>query len=375
MQMEDDTPLKIIQILPALDAGGVERGTVEFARELVARGHESIVISNGGRQVERLEAEGSRHIRMPVHRKSLRSLAQVRPLRRLLAELKPDIIHVRSRAPAWIAWLAWRKLPAATRPRLVSTVHGMYSVNAYSAIMTKTEHIIAISDCVHDYITQNYGIAAQRITRVYRGLDPGVFHQEGDDSAWREQLFNEYPQLRGKRLLLMPGRLSRWKGQEAFLDVMQRLGQIRPDCHGIVVGAAEANKQHYLKELLDKRQALGLDEQVTFVGHRSDIQAFYRLADITCHLSNKAEPFGRTVPEALACECPVIAYDRGGASESLHAAFPDGLVEADNVDAFAQRADELLRRDSADIRLPEQFYLQYQTEATLAVYRQLLSQA
>jgi glycosyltransferase involved in cell wall biosynthesis len=373
--MEAGTSLKVIQILPALDAGGVERGTVEFARELVKRGHESIVISSGGRQVERLEAEGSRHIRMPVHRKSLRSLAQVRPMRRLLAELKPDIIHVRSRAPAWIAWLAWRKLPANDRPRLVSTVHGMYSVNAYSAIMTKTDHIIAISDCVHDYITQNYGIPAQRITRVYRGLDPGIFRQEGDDSAWREQLFNEYPQLRGKRLLLMPGRLSRWKGQEAFLNVMQRLGQIRSDCHGIVVGAAEANKQHYLKELLDKRQALGLNEQVTFVGHRSDIQAFYRLADITCHLSNKAEPFGRTVPEALACECPVIAYDRGGASESLHAAFPDGLVEADNVDAFAQRADELLRRGSADIRLPEQFYLQYQTEATLAVYRRLLDQA
>jgi hypothetical protein len=180
----------------------VERGTVEFARELVARGHESIVISNGGRQVERLEAEGSRHICMPVHRKSLRSLAQVRPMRRLLAELKPDIIHVRSRAPAWIAWLAWRGMPKSSRPRLVSTVHGMYSVNAYSAIMTKAEQIIAISDCVHDYITQNYGIPETRITRVYRGLDPGVFRQEGDDEAWREQLLEEYPQFRDRRLLV-----------------------------------------------------------------------------------------------------------------------------------------------------------------------------
>ncbi|WP_020679337.1 glycosyltransferase family 4 protein [Marinobacterium rhizophilum] len=368
-------PLRIIQILPALDAGGVERGTVEFARELVKRGHESIVISNGGRQVERLEAEGSRHIRMPVHRKSLRSLVQVRSMRRLLADLKPDIVHVRSRAPAWIAWLAWRKLPVNDRPRLVSTVHGMYSVNAYSAIMTKAEQIIAISDCVHDYITQNYGIPEARITRVYRGLDPSVFRQEGDDGAWREQLFEEYPQFRGKRLLVMPGRLSRWKGQEAFLEVMQHLCQLRNDCHGIVIGEAEANKQHYLQELLDKRHTLGLDERVTFVGHRSDIQSFYRLADLTCHLSNKAEPFGRTVPEALACGCPVIAYDRGGASESLHAAFAEGLVEADDVKAVARRADELLHRDSVNIQLPEQFYLQYQTEATLAVYRRLLDQA
>lgn len=373
--MSADSSIKIIQILPALDAGGVERGTVEFARELVKRGHESIVISNGGRQVERLEAEGSRHIRMPVHRKSLRSLVQVRSMRRLLTDLKPDIVHVRSRAPAWITWLAWRKLPVKDRPRLVSTVHGMYSVNAYSAIMTKAEQIIAISDCVHDYITQNYGIPEARITRVYRGLDPGVFRQEGDDGAWREQLFEEYPQFRGKRLLVMPGRLSRWKGQEAFLEVMQHLCQLRNDCHGIVIGEAEANKQHYLQELLDKRHTLGLDERVTFVGHRSDIQSFYRLADLTCHLSNKAEPFGRTVPEALACGCPVIAYDRGGASESLHAAFAEGLVEADDVEAVARRADELLHRDSVNIQLPEQFYLQYQTEATLAVYRRLLDQA
>lgn len=372
--MEASTRLKIIQILPALDAGGVERGTVEFARELVRREHESIVISNGGRQVERLEAEGSRHIRMPVHRKSLRSLAQVRPLRRLLTELQPDIVHVRSRAPAWITWLAWRKMPAASRPHLVSTVHGMYSVNAYSAIMTKAEHIIAISDCVHDYITQNYGIPETRITRIYRGLDPDVFRQQSDDGTWREGLLDEYPQFRGKRLLVMPGRLSRWKGQEAFLEVMEQLCQIRTDCHGIVIGEAESNKQHYLQELLDKRHALGLNDRVTFVGHRSDIQSFYRLADLTCHLSNKAEPFGRTVPEALACGCPVIAYDRGGASESLHAAFPEGLVEADNVEAFARRADELLRRESVDIRLPEQFYLQYQAEATLAVYRRLLDQ-
>ncbi|TCK16491.1 glycosyltransferase family 4 protein [Marinobacterium mangrovicola] len=365
--------LRVVQVLPALDSGGVERGTVEFAKELVKQGHESIVISSGGRQVATLEAEGSRHISMAVHRKSLRSLALVRPMRRLLTELKPDIIHVRSRAPAWIAWLAWRKLPVNDRPRFVSTVHGMYSVNAYSAVMTKAEHIIAISDCVHDYITQNYGIDARRITRIYRGLDPSVFNASVDLGQWQETLFQEYPQLQGKRLLLMPGRLSRWKGQEAFLDVMRHLSDLRTDCHGVVVGGAEDNKQHYLQELLDKRKELGLDDKVTFVGHRSDIQSFYSLADITCHLSNKAEPFGRTVPEALACGCPVIAYDRGGAAESLHQAFPEGLVEADNPKAFAQRAHELLQRDTIDIHLPEEFYLQHQADATLEVYRRLLA--
>lgn len=370
--MPSSNSIKVIQILPALDAGGVERGTVEFARELVLRGHESIVISNGGRQVAQLEAEGSRHIQMPVHRKSLLSLAQVPAMRRLLTELKPDIVHVRSRVPAWITWLAWRKMPPSSRPRLVSTVHGLYSVNAYSAIMAKAEHIIAISDCVQSYIVKNYGVDPGRITRIFRGLDPSVFQQEQDSREWWTQLLHTYPQFENQRLLLMPGRLSRWKGQEAFLRMMSQLVQLRNDCHGVVVGDAEENKQHYLQELKDLRHELGLDDRVTFVGHRSDIQAFYARAALTCHMSNKAEPFGRTVPEALACGCPVVAFDRGGASESLHAAFPEGLVEADNVQAFAQRIDQLLTAGHGEIRLPDEFFLQHQVEATLAVYQRLL---
>ena len=109
-------PLTVVQTLPALDAGGVERGTLEIARALVAAGHRSIVVSRGGRLVPQLEREGSEHITLPVHRKSLASLFQVRPFRAMLAKTKPDILHARSRVPAWIAWLAWRKLPPATRP-------------------------------------------------------------------------------------------------------------------------------------------------------------------------------------------------------------------------------------------------------------------
>ena len=364
-------PLRIVQVLPALNEGGVERGTVEFARELVKLGHDSIVVSNGGRMVERLAAEGTRHIEMPVHKKSLLSLLQVRPMRRLLQELQPDIVHVRSRIPAWIVWLAWRDMPRQTRPRLVSTFHGLYSVNRYSAIMAKAERMIAISDCVHQYIVANYAVDPQRITRIFRGLDGEAFHHDACSAEWKASLFQQYPQLQDKRIILMPGRLSRWKGQEAFLEMMTKLIKLSPDCHGVVVGNAEPTKQHYLQELLDLRKQLGLDEQVTFVGHRSDIQAFYGLAAVTCHMSNKAEPFGRTVPEALASGCKVVAFDRGGASESLNACFPQGLVPPDDTTAFAQRVAELLDQQF-EIHLPNAFYLDFQVEATLGVYRELL---
>lgn len=366
-------PLTIIQVLPALNAGGVERGTVEFAREIAALGHRSIVISSGGRMVEQLQAEGTEHITMPVHKKSLASLLQVRPMRRLLEDIKPDIVHVRSRVPAWIIWLAWRKMPPTTRPGLVSTFHGMYSVTPYSAIMAKAEKLIAISDCVHQYILQNYAVDPAKITRIYRGLDPSAFNSDASSEQWQAALLRQYPELVGKRIILMPGRLSRWKGQEAFLQMMALLVKQEPKAHGVVVGAAEANKEHYLDELLQMRGQLGLDDHVTFVGHRSDIQAFYSVADVTCHMSNKAEPFGRTVPEALACGCPVVAYDRGGASESLNAGFPRGLVEPDNIAAFAQRVGELLHAEH-NISLPREFYLESQVQGTLSVYQTLLGE-
>ena len=277
-------PLKIVQVLPALNSGGVERGTVELARELVLGGHTSVVISSGGRMVDGLLAEGSEHISFPVHRKSLWSLLQVRPMRRLLESLAADVVHVRSRAPAWIVWLAWRRMNPTTRPRLVSTFHGMYSVNFYSAVMARAEHLIAISDCVKNYITTNYKADERRISLIPRGLDPAAFNREACTPEWKKELFRQYPQLQNKHIILMPGRLTRWKGQEAFLEMMSRLIRLRQDCHGVVVGDAEPGKQHYFDELLAMRSSLGLDEAVTFVGHRSDIAQFYGLASVTCHM-------------------------------------------------------------------------------------------
>jgi glycosyltransferase involved in cell wall biosynthesis len=370
--------MKVLQILPNLDSGGVERGTVEFARELVMRGHESIVISNGGRLVRQLETEGTRHIELPVHRKSLVSLRLVRPLRRLLTELKPDIVHVRSRLPAWLIFLAWRGMPRATRPRLVSTFHGLYSVNFYSAVMARAEQIIAISHTVERYILDNYGekyrIAPDRLTVIQRGYDPAVFYPGEPDPDWLAKLYGDYPQLRDKKLVLMPGRLSRWKGQAEFLQMLAELAKLAPNTHGVIVGDAEANKAHYRAELEQQAAALGLAAHVTFVGHRSDIAALYRASAVVCHMSNKPEPFGRTLTEALACGAPVVAFDRGGAGESLAACFPAGLVEPGNLHAFARIVHAWLERRPA-LTIPDEFRVQHQVEATLAVYARALQQS
>ena len=258
--------MKVLQVLPELNAGGVERGTLDLARHLVEQGHQSLVVSHGGRLVETLEREGSTHIARPVHRKSPRSLAQVRPMRRLLHELQPDIVHVRSRMPAWIVWLAWRRMSPTTRPRLISTFHGLYSVNRYSAIMAKAEHCIAISACVRDYMQRHYSIPDNRLTLIPRGVDTEAFCPGPVDEAWWQQLHRDYPATQGRQLILMPGRLSRWKGQTHFLTLMAELVRRHPHCHGLIVGDADPAKAHYRQELEQQCQDLGLSQHLSFWG-------------------------------------------------------------------------------------------------------------
>lgn len=365
--------MRILQALPALYSGGVERGTVEFAADLVRRGHESFVVSRGGPMAEQLRGQGSSHIFMPIHRKSPASFGQIRPMRKLLLELKPDIVHVRSRMPAWIIHLALRGIPANQRPAIVSTFHGMYSVNPYSAIMTRADHLIAVSQCVRDYVLEHYTVSERKLTVIQRGVDVEAFRQRDLSPQWLDRWLRQYPQLANQKIIMMPGRISRWKGQLDFLAMMARLVRQRPDCHGIIVGGAEPGKEHFLEELEKERARLGLTDNVSFLGQRNDMTTLYLLADVVCHMSTKPEPFGRTVTEALASGTPVVAYNRGGAAETLQACFRDGLVPPDDIGEFTQTVLRLLDSGPPAIDIPYRFRLEAQTEATLQVYGAVLS--
>lgn len=364
--------MRILQALPALYSGGVERGTVEFAAELVKRGHESYVVSNGGPMAEQVRGQGSTHIHMPIHRKSLTSFGQILPMRKLLQDLRPDIVHVRSRMPAWIVHLALKTLPKDQRPTIVSTFHGMYSVNPYSAIMAKADQVIAVSNCVKDYVLKNFQVPDDKLTVIQRGVDIEAFRDHAINEQWLNILIARFPQLAGKKIIMMPGRISRWKGQLDFLEAMARIVRQRPDCHGIIVGGAEPGKERFLQELEKERSRLGLTEKVSFLGQRNDMTNLYLFADVVCHMSTKPEPFGRTVTEALASGTPVVAYNRGGAAETLQACFRDGLVTPDDTGAFASAVVGLLDKPRPDIELPERFLLKAQTESTLRVYERAI---
>ena len=359
--------MKVMQLLPELNSGGVERGTLEIARALVAQGHQSVVVSNGGRLVPDLEAEGTLHIQLPIHKKSLSSLFQVFALRKVIEQQRPDIVHVRSRVPAWLTHFALKGIPAAKRPHLISTVHGFYSINRYSAIMTQAEKVIAVSDSVVEYIKQNYpACPPEDIVRIYRGIDPKAFpHGYQPPAQWLNHVFADYPQLEDKFILCLPGRITRLKGHETLIALMQQLKNY-PHVHAVVVGGADAKKQAYLDELEQTIQKEQLTQHITFVGHRADIREWLAFSDVVLSLSNQAETFGRTALEALSVGTPVIGWKRGGVAEILARLYPQGLIDVnDQV--------QLLKTVKFHIEQPQpvapvtQFSLQEMCQQTLAL--------
>ena len=174
--------LKVIQLLPELNIGGVERGTKDFSKALVEKGHKSIVISNGGIFENDIVENGGKHIKLPVHKKSLFSFFISKKLKKIYEQEKPDIVHVRSRIPAWINYFAIKKL--TDKPILISTFHGLYSTPVYSQIMSKVDHTIAISKTVEDYIISTYKLSEDQITTIPRGCDPKVFNKNSNNKEY-----------------------------------------------------------------------------------------------------------------------------------------------------------------------------------------------
>ncbi len=371
-------PLKVLQLLPALDSGGVERGTLEIARALVAAGHESVVLSKGGRLVAQLQAEGSRHIARDLGRKSPTTFLHYRALRKLFEAERFDIVHARSRLPAWVAWLAWRGMPADARPHFVTTVHGMHSVSRYSAIMCAGERVIAVSDTVRDYLRSHYPptrwphLADEHITVIPRGIDPAEFPRDYPPSdEWLARFHAEFPQIGQRKVLTLPGRLTRLKGHHDFITLVARLVTEGIDVVGLIVGGEDPKRPGYAQEIRARVRAEGLGERVVFTGHRSDVREIYAVSDCVLSLSSTPESFGRTVLEPLAMGRPVVGYAHGGVAEILAELFPHGAVGKGDVAAATVRAADVIAGRTPVVEHNSRFLLANMQAQTLKLYRTL----
>ena len=363
--------LKVMQFLPELNSGGVERGTLEINRALTKAGHTSIVVSAGGRLVPQLCREGGEHIDMNIGRKLPTTLSLVPAVRRLIENYRPDIMHLRSRLPAWVAWLARQSLPADQRPRLVTTVHGLYSVNAYSKVMTRGEAVIAVSETVRDYLLKNYpDLPPERIHLIHRGVDEELFvpgHQVSD--AFVNHLLAPWPQARGRTLVTFPARMTRWKGHLSLVRMLKDLdGQ--PDIQVLIVGDIRWNKKSFFRQLQRAARAAGVLDRLSFLGHRGDIRDIYAASSLVLQLSKRPEAFGRVAAEALSMGVPVVGWSHGGIGEILARCFPAGAVPPDNFAVLAARIRDILDRN-IQVETTDAFPLRQMQQKTLAIYQSL----
>lgn len=356
-----------------MNIGGSELVATELSEYLTGHGHRVTVIAAEGPIGERVRACGAAHLDWPIGKKRLSTLRLIKPLAEWFESERPDIVHVHSRLPAWICWRALRRVDPAKRPKFLTTMHGHYSVSAYSSIMARGQRTIAVSEHIRRYTLANYPAAApEDIVTVHGGASRADFpYGHRPPAGWRNSVEAEFPELAGKRWLLLPGRVTRWKGHVDFLHLLSSLAADLPDVHGLFVGGCRVGSR-YEAELQTLAAKMGLRERLTFTGDRLDIRDWMAESTLVFNLSNDPpEAFGRTVLETLCLGRPMIAWDHGGAAEIMAAMFPAGAVAPLDFDALETRARAFLEKPPSVAR-SDAFTLEESMMKHLDVYRYLL---
>ena len=371
----------ILQVLPALETGGVERGAVDVAAAIAAAGWTSLVASSGGHMVLELDRGGAEHITLGLDSKNPFALRRnTAALARIIRSRGVDIIHGRSRGPAWSALMAGRR----TGIRFVTTYHGTYNAQTYfkrryNSVMAKGERVIAISDFIAGHINERYDVADGQLVTIPRGVDVDVFDPARTSAERIIQLATGWRLPDGMPVIILPGRITRWKGQGVLIDALARLG--RTDIRCLLIGSS-TGRESYRKELEGTIARHGLSGIVHIVDNCRDMPAAYMLADVVVSASTDPEAFGRVAAEAQAMGRPVVATDHGGAQETVLPGKTGWLVPPGDPEALTTALNEALALQSgpreamarqARNHVCERFTVRSMCESTLDVYRQLLS--
>ena len=365
--------LTVVQLLPALESGGVERSTLEIAQAQVRSGHRALVVSAGGRLLPALLETGAEHITLDIGRKSLLTFRHLPALRKLFLDEQVDVVHARSRLPAWLGWKAVQGIAANARPRFVTTVHGLNSPGWYSAVMARGERVVCVSDTVRDYVLQHYPQTDPAGLRVIpRGIDVAQFPRAAHpDRAARSKLAALHPALAGEGpLLLLPGRGTRLKGHVDALRLLATLRATGTDARLWLPGAREAGREQYIAEMESEALRLEIAGVVAFTPPTARIAEAYAASDLVLQLSRKPEAFGRTVIEALSVGRPVLGWAHGGVGELLAELQPAGAVPAFDEAMLAASARALLAQPPPPLATMP-YTLQAMQDATLALYQEL----
>lgn len=371
----------VLQVLPRLVSGGVERGTLEMARALRTAGGTPIVASGGGPLVQELRRAGITHIELPLYSKNpFVILMNIFRLRKIVTLFDVDIIHARSRAPAWSAYAAARQTGCA----FVTTVHAAYKFKGrlkrwYNSVMTKGDRVIVISQFIADYALRSYAPDHERMRLIPRGVDLAEFHPDRVGPARTQKLITAWGLPAGRPVIMMPGRISRWKGQRELIEAIARLG--RQDIVVVMVGGSDG-RDHYLAGLQELARDRGLEKIIHFAGRCDDMPAALMLADIVVSASYDPEGFGRVVVEAMAMAKPVIVADHGASPELVRPGENGWIVPPRDIDALTRTLADALNMTPTDrLRLGREgqnrvmadFTRDLMCQRTMAVYDELLT--
>jgi glycosyltransferase involved in cell wall biosynthesis len=305
--------MKVVQLLPELNEGGVERGVVDLNREFIKKGIDNIVISNGGRLVDDILKNGGKHIQFDIKSKNIFTVfSRIIKLKKILKELNPDILHVRSRVPAWLVYFANKSL----KIKVVSTVHGFNSISFYSKIMTNADKIICGSQFMIEHIIKNYNTNRNKIYLISRGIDEEYFNSLNFDDKFIQGIIDKH-NLKNSIILSQIARITHWKDQETTIKAISLLKKEYPNIKLLLVGSYSADRESYYSSLLKLVKENALTNDVIFIGFTDKIKEILSISDINISSSFKPETFGRANVEGMFLGVPLIATNIGATSDYI----------------------------------------------------------
>lgn len=373
----------IMQVIPELGAGGAEQGCIDICAALVQAGAQALVVTRGGSRTHDVTRAGGTVITMPVHSKNpVVMMRNVWRLRRLIRKHDIDIVHARSRAPAWSCLQACK----GTKARYMTTCHAPYNIGSevkrfYNSAIAQGERVIAISEYVADYLKREYQMNSQNIRVIHRGLALEKFHPTAVTPERLIKLSRLWRLPDGASIVFMPGRITRWKGHHILIEAIKILDRADVFC---VMAGDDQGRDGYRRELEESIAARGLEGRVRIVDHCDDMPAAYMLANVVVSASTEPEGFGRVPMEAQAMGRPVIATDHGGARETIKRGETGWLIPPGNAQALAQAIGEALVLDplqramlatAAMSHIAQSFTRERMADQTLDVYTELLGES
>ncbi len=398
--MADKKLSVIMQILPALNSGGVERGVVDIAKVTASAGFKSIVVSSGGSMTQQFEHSKVKHIELPLNSKNPFTIYQnSKKLAKIIQEYQVDLVHIRSRSPAWSAYLVCKKTVKSKGCKMISTFHGSYSSAflskkvsqwklKYNAVMLKPKFIIAVSGFIKNYIYQNYSaienLAEKEIRVIHRGVDLKYFCNSKVSQSRIVQLIKkwdlpEWDSSGDKQIIMLPGRITGWKGHEFLISALAKVQNQNFFC--IMVGDPKEHEK-FAKYLEQKIKKNNLQGKIKIVGETKDMPAAYLISDMVISASTKPEAFGRVAVEAGAMGRIIIATNIGGSLETVIDGETGFLVEVNNIDKLAKLIDQVLvmektkkeqMQQNAIKHITNNFSNQKMLDETIKFYKEILS--